>query len=226
MSLLKKIVLGIAIVGSLGAVDTTVVFAKSQASDATIQQPTKVIEKTTIIDKKPTKVIKQESKDSNQSKQKTNKPVNEADAIKKIEKGQREITHVTFKQYKKNLKRAHEVTPERLTELLNSNQTYYLFFGFRSCPYCRNFSKTLAKSMKKNNMRPVYYVNIENFGSKLNPNSPMYKSIQDFISKSIVLDSTPTIAAMKGNKIVGIYRDSQTTLKQLRELNIQLVDTK
>ncbi|QCZ54445.1 bacteriocin transport accessory protein (plasmid) [Levilactobacillus brevis] len=136
------------------------------------------------------------------------------------------MTHVTFKQYGNNIKRTHEVTPVKLTSLLKSKKTYYLFFGFRGCPYCRNFSKTLAKFMKQSKTRPVYYVNIENFGSDLNPNSTMYKDLQNFIEKKVVLKTTPTIVAMKGNKMMRSFRDSRTSLKQLQNLNVKLIKSK
>lgn len=211
MSFFKKLALSILVAGTLGICNMTSVFASVKNNIVKAPQQTNVVNKRPS-NKQPINTV--------------NNPVNEAATIKKIEKQQLNVTHVTFKQYGNNIKRTYAVTPVKLTSLLKSKKTYYLFFGFRSCPYCRNFSKTLSKFMKQSKTRTVYYVNIENFGSDLNPNSTMYKDLQNFIEKKVVLKTTPTIVAMKGNKMMGSFRDSRTSLKQLQNLNVKLIKSK
>lgn len=144
--------------------------------------------------------------------------------IRQIEKSQHSITHISFKKYSHNLSLAHNSTPLQLNALLNTDDPYFIFFGFSACPYCRNFSQTLNTFMNSPKTLPVYYVDVQTFGANLDSNSPLYKKIQHFITNEVSLNSTPTIVGMKGNQIIKIYRDSSTSLKQLRELNLQLLN--
>lgn len=145
----------------------------------------------------------------------------------KIEQAQSNITKISIKQYEKNIRRTKTITVDQFLKLVKKQgKGFYLFFGFKECPYCRRFSPTLKLFSTQKGVRPIYYVNVDTFGVNDNKNSDSYKYVRTFIGTKIKLKSTPTIAAVKDGHVIGQYNDSKTTLHQLEKLQKKLVISK
>ena len=57
---------------------------------------------------------------------------------------------------------------KELLELIRSDQTYFMFIGYKSCPYCREFSNVLS-IFKTQSSLPIYYVDLEtNYSKRIN----------------------------------------------------------
>ena len=134
-------------------------------------------------------------------------------------------TVITAFQYKNNLLKSDKIGVAEFYKLITKkgNHPFYLFFGSNECQYCRKFSVTLKKFMSRKRTRPVYYVDVKKFGVNANSHSVTSKKVISFINDSVKLHSIPTIVAIKNTRIVKIYRDSNTTIKQLTELNKRLI---
>jgi len=52
-------------------------------------------------------------------------------------------------------------TEEEIVEILK-NGTGIIYFGFKSCPWCRSMIKELETVAKKENIGEIYYLDIEN----------------------------------------------------------------
>lgn len=146
----------------------------------------------------------------------------------KIELAQSHITKVSIKEYKENIKHTKSITVKHFFELLKKHRgkSFYLFFGFKECPYCRKFSPTLKLFSMQRQVRPIYYVNVDTFGVNDRKNSKVYKYVQTFIGTKIRLKSTPTVVGIKNGYIIGQYNDSKTTLQQLNKLQKKMVVSK
>ena len=54
------------------------------------------------------------------------------------------------------------VTASDLITRMDNNETFVVYFGFNSCPWCRSIIEPLLKSASKNNIGTIYYVDIKN----------------------------------------------------------------
>lgn len=52
------------------------------------------------------------------------------------------------------------VNASDIVEMMNNGETFYVYFGFTSCPWCRSVIETSIKVSKKKNINKIYYVNI------------------------------------------------------------------
>lgn len=51
-------------------------------------------------------------------------------------------------------------TEEDIVSLMNSEETFLVYFGFAKCPWCRSMLESLIKSAKDNDLQTIYYVDI------------------------------------------------------------------
>ena len=51
-------------------------------------------------------------------------------------------------------------TAEQIVNKIENGQTFVVYFGFASCPWCRSMVEELIKSAKDNNISTVYYVDV------------------------------------------------------------------
>lgn len=50
------------------------------------------------------------------------------------------------------------VTAEEIVDKINNKETFVVYFGYPSCPWCRSMIEQLIKSAQDNNQEKVYYV--------------------------------------------------------------------
>ena len=51
-------------------------------------------------------------------------------------------------------------TAEEIVDKINNKETFVVYFGFPSCPWCRSMIEELIKSAKDNNQEKIYYVDV------------------------------------------------------------------
>lgn len=49
---------------------------------------------------------------------------------------------------------------EEIVKKINNKETFVVYFGFSTCPWCRSMVEQLIKSAKDNNERYIYYVDV------------------------------------------------------------------
>lgn len=54
------------------------------------------------------------------------------------------------------------ITAEELVEKIDNKETFVVYFGFNTCPWCRSVLSNLIKSAKSNNIDKIYYVDVKN----------------------------------------------------------------
>ena len=54
-----------------------------------------------------------------------------------------------------------EVEAKDIIEKINNKETFYVYFGFDSCPWCRNAIELAIESAKEHNIDRIYYVDIK-----------------------------------------------------------------
>lgn len=53
-----------------------------------------------------------------------------------------------------------EITPEELVKKINNNETFYVYFGSKLCPWCRSVIEKADEISRKNNIDKIYYIDI------------------------------------------------------------------
>lgn len=52
------------------------------------------------------------------------------------------------------------ITAEELVQKLNNEETFYVYFGSKSCPWCRSVIEKSIEIAKQNHIETIYYVDI------------------------------------------------------------------
>ncbi|WP_125584009.1 PedC/BrcD family bacteriocin maturation disulfide isomerase [Levilactobacillus cerevisiae] len=121
---------------------------------------------------------------------------------------------VSEEQYEENISGVTQMTgQEFLSKASDNSADFIVFFGFKECPYCREFSPTMKQYLAEGNHQ-VYYVNIDQFNFDTDAGTSLFNSV---VSTSGI-QFTPTIEHYKDGKIQQKLVGSDTTLEQLNEL--------
>src|SRR5699024_12537800 len=64
-------------------------------------------------------------------------------------------------EYQEIVENFNEISPNEISNKINNDNTFYLFIGRESCPYCRMFVPKLNKVEVKNDIQ-IKYLNIKN----------------------------------------------------------------
>ena len=57
-------------------------------------------------------------------------------------------------------------TADEIVEMIEENESFVVYFGFASCPWCRSMIETLIESAKDNDIKKIYYVDVLNIRDK------------------------------------------------------------
>jgi len=101
-----------------------------------------------------------------------------------------------------------EVTPEKIVELIDSQETFYVYFGSRLCPWCRSVIEKADEVSRLNDIDKIYYVDIwDDEGNEIlrdkyevNENGELVKTIEGVKEYNILLE-----------KFSGFLRDYEIT---------------
>jgi len=91
---------------------------------------------------------------------------NETDALKfkKEYEAYNNETNSSGKTYRNlNISKNNPIiylTPEELLEKINNKETFVIYFGFATCPWCRSVIETLFDVASDFNMDKIYYVDV------------------------------------------------------------------
>lgn len=58
------------------------------------------------------------------------------------------------------------ITASDLVTKMDNGESFVVYFGFNSCPWCRSIIEPLIKSANKNSVSTIYYVDIKNIRDK------------------------------------------------------------
>ena len=53
-----------------------------------------------------------------------------------------------------------ETTPDKIVEMIEDNETFYVYFGSRLCPWCRSVIEKADEVSRLNDIDKIYYVDI------------------------------------------------------------------
>ncbi|MGQ4224305.1 PedC/BrcD family bacteriocin maturation disulfide isomerase [Enterococcus mundtii] len=134
-----------------------------------------------------------------------------------INEEQQTITKVTTDEYLSNIQGINKSTGKELLELIRSDQTYFMFIGYKSCPYCREFSKVVS-TFKTQNSLPIYYVDLEtNYSTDLTADE--FKEFKIFFNEKFGTLYSPTFARIEHKNPIGGFIGGGITLEQLQSIN-------
>lgn len=136
---------------------------------------------------------------------------NENGITKNIEDDQVSTTEVNLekvqesnllKEYKENTHNFNKLSAKEVEEKIESNESFFLYFGRGTCPYCRDFVPKLAKESEEKNIN-ISYLDTENTDSD--------KDIQNIRNKYDV-EFVPTLIHFSdfGNSVKVFNSETET----------------
>lgn len=60
-----------------------------------------------------------------------------------------------------------EISALELINMINSKKTFYVYFGFPTCPWCRSVIEKSIEVSKEKGIKTIYYVNVLNIRDEL-----------------------------------------------------------
>ena len=120
-----------------------------------------------------------------------------------------------------------------IVDLINNDETFVVYFGFASCPWCRSVVPTLIETAKKYGLSTIYYVDIKDIRDtyELDGNKPVlkkegtngYSKLLDLLEEKL---SDYTLTDKDGNTVnVGEKRIYAPNIIGVIEGNIDSIET-
>ena len=60
-----------------------------------------------------------------------------------------------------------KVEASEIVDMINNKETFYVYFGFSACPWCRSVIEKSIEVANKNNIKEIYYVDVLKIRNKL-----------------------------------------------------------
>lgn len=104
---------------------------------------------------------------------------------------------------------------EELTKKIENKDNFVIYFGFPTCPWCRNIINVLLDTAKENNSN-IYYINTRELKNSKEEYNAVYELLYDYLeenSDGVKTLYVPDVYFFKDGKIVGHHLgsvDSQT----------------
>jgi len=124
------------------------------------------------------------------------------------------VSSVTEGQYEINVSNLNRVTPEQLFSKISSKDTFYVYFGYKECPYCRSFSPILKQSKLDSSINIQYF----DIDQELKPE--LVNKLMSYFQNDLEMTGTPTIAYYKNGILSGKLSGADTTLQDIKSLSI------
>lgn len=132
-----------------------------------------------------------------------------------------EITKITIEEYERNIKELSPISANELKDKLNENETFIIYFGRPTCPYCRNLSPVL-KEFNERIDESLFYFNTDG--------EDYDEEMKTFLSDELGISSVPTtLSFVNGEPVNGWVGDDATVddlYSILYEKNDSKVDSK
>ena len=107
------------------------------------------------------------------------------------------------------------ITGEELIEKLDNNETFYVYFGSPTCPWCRSVIETFTEVAKENGVSTIYYLDIwDDEGNEIfrdryiiNDNNELEKTVEgtdeyyEILSRFSNLLDDYTLTDNEGNEV-------------------------
>jgi len=121
--------------------------------------------------------------------------------------------YINLVEYNNGKKIKVEIPSDNRIKYLNEKEivilikegTGILYFGYNTCPWCRNVVPVLIDTVKENNIDTIYYADIHNLNLSYN-NKEIYNLLNDYLrendeGKKVL--AVPDVYFIKNGEIVG-----------------------
>lgn len=123
-----------------------------------------------------------------------------------------EVIDKEKKDYEKYVENFRSVDIEEIIKLENDMELFYLFVGFKDCPYCREFVPKLYNAWLEEN-QDIIYLDTKNI-----PESRENGSFEEFANK-IKLEYVPALYYFNGSEYINYPIDStKITISDIKEI--------
>lgn len=111
-------------------------------------------------------------------------------------------------------------TAEELVEKIDNKETFVVYFGFASCPWCRSILNNLITAAKNNNIDKIYYVDVKNIRDtySLNENNEAVTTVEGTKGYYDLLDRLDRVLDKYASLTYTVTKKKKTVVKEV-EIN-------
>lgn len=109
------------------------------------------------------------------------------------------------------------VTAEELVEKIDNKETFVVYFGFNTCPWCRSVLSNLITSAKDNKVDKIYYVDVKNIRDTytLNEDNKPIRTVEGTKGYYDLLDRLDRVLEPYANLTYTVTKKKKTTIKEV-----------
>lgn len=109
------------------------------------------------------------------------------------------------------------VTAEELVEKIDNKETFVVYFGFNTCPWCRSVLSNLIASAKDNKVDKIYYVDVKNIRDTytLDEDNKPVRTVEGTKGYYDLLDRLDRVLDSYANLTYTVTKKKKTTIKEV-----------
>lgn len=138
-----------------------------------------------------------------------------AQSVCATEKNDSEITDITIEEYEENIKDLNSISAVDLKGKINNKETFVIYFGRATCPYCRNLSPILKKFNEKID-KELFYFNTEGKDND--------EEMKKYIAEELGISSVPTTLSFVDGEPINGWVGDDATVDKLYDILVQKKD--
>ncbi|MDE6292092.1 MAG: hypothetical protein K2L98_00260, partial [Bacilli bacterium] len=109
------------------------------------------------------------------------------------------------------------ITAEELVEKIDNKETFVVYFGFNTCPWCRSVLSNLISTAKSNNIDKIYYVDVKNIRDTyaLNEENKAVRTVEGTKGYYDLLDRLDRVLEKYANLTYSVKKKKKTVIKEV-----------
>lgn len=109
------------------------------------------------------------------------------------------------------------VTAEELVQKIDNHETFVVYFGFNTCPWCRSVLSNLITSAKNNDVKQIYYVDVKNIRDTytLNDEHEAVRTVEGTKGYYDLLDRLDRVLEKYANLTYTTKKKKKTVVKEV-----------
>lgn len=109
------------------------------------------------------------------------------------------------------------ITAEELVEKIDNKETFVVYFGFNTCPWCRSVLSNLISTAKSNNIDKIYYVDVKNIRDTyaLNEENKAIRTVEGTKGYYDLLDRLDRVLEKYANLTYSVKKKKKTVIKEV-----------
>ncbi len=109
------------------------------------------------------------------------------------------------------------ITAEELVQKIDNKETFVVYFGFNTCPWCRSILSNLITTAKNKDVKQIYYVDVKNIRDTftLNENHEAVRTVEGTKGYYDLLNRLDRVLEPYANLTYTVKKKKKTVVKEV-----------